>query len=63
MEIFYAAIGGVEGGDGDYGDTRLDENCAELVGTLLRKRGNEVIGTYRMCAFVAPTSGTLLPRP
>ena len=42
---------------------RLDAHCPDQVGTLLRKRGNEVIGTYRMCAFIAPSSGALLPRP
>jgi 4-amino-4-deoxy-L-arabinose transferase-like glycosyltransferase len=42
---------------------RLDAHCPDQVGTLLRKRGDSVIGTYRMCRFVAGTSGTLLPRP
>jgi 4-amino-4-deoxy-L-arabinose transferase-like glycosyltransferase len=37
--------------------------CAEPVGTVTRKRGNEVIGTFRLCRIVAGAPGVLLPRP
>jgi hypothetical protein len=33
------------------------------LGTLLRKRGAQVIATYRLCRFTAPNAGVLLSRP
>ncbi len=62
-KYFTLPSAGLKGETGIMVTRRLDAHCPDLVGTLLRKRGNEVIGTYRMCAFVAPSSGALLPRP
>jgi 4-amino-4-deoxy-L-arabinose transferase-like glycosyltransferase len=40
-----------------------DAPCPQQLGTVTRRRGNEIFGTYRLCAFRAPNSGVLLPRP
>jgi 4-amino-4-deoxy-L-arabinose transferase-like glycosyltransferase len=62
-KYFTLPSAGLKGETGIMVTRRLDAHCPDQVGTLLRKRGNEVIGTYRMCAFIAPSSGALLARP
>ncbi len=56
-------MAGLRGETGIMVTKRPDAPCADEVGVVQRKRGNEVIATYRLCRFVAPASGTLLPRP
>jgi len=38
-----------------------DTRCLEQVGTITRNRGDEVIGTYRLCRIVAPAGTVRLP--
>jgi len=42
---------------------RLDARCPVQLGVIVRSRGHEPVGTYRLCRFVAPAAGVLLPRP
>ena len=56
-------MAGMKGETGIMVTKRRDAPCADEVGVVLRKRGNDVIGTYRLCRFTAPSSGALLPRP
>lgn len=42
---------------------RRDTPCKDVLGTLTRHRGTEVFATYKLCRFVAPNAGVLLPRP
>ncbi len=38
-----------------------DTRCLDQVGTITRNRGDEVIGTYRLCRIVAPAGTVRLP--
>ena len=42
---------------------RTDTACAIQLGTITRRRGTEPVATYKLCRFVAPNAGVLLPRP
>jgi 4-amino-4-deoxy-L-arabinose transferase-like glycosyltransferase len=42
---------------------RSDTPCPVLLGTVSRTRGGSVIATYRLCRFVAPARGVILPHP
>jgi 4-amino-4-deoxy-L-arabinose transferase-like glycosyltransferase len=42
---------------------RLDTSCPVPLGTVTRTRDDSVIATYRLCRFVAPAGGVLLPHP
>lgn len=37
--------------------------CPDLLGTLTRRRGSEIFTHYRLCGYVAATTGVALPRP
>jgi 4-amino-4-deoxy-L-arabinose transferase-like glycosyltransferase len=40
-----------------------DTDCPEALGRITRKRGAEVVATYRLCRMAAPKPGVELPRP
>jgi hypothetical protein len=42
---------------------RPEAECPQELGRISRKRGAEVIATYRLCRFTAPYPGMALPRP
>jgi 4-amino-4-deoxy-L-arabinose transferase-like glycosyltransferase len=42
---------------------RTDTACPVQLGTITRRRGNDPVATYKLCRFVAPNAGVLLPRP
>jgi hypothetical protein len=42
---------------------RTDTACPVQLGTFTRRRGNDPVATYKLCRFVAPNAGVLLPRP
>ncbi len=42
---------------------RSDTACPDLLGTVTRGSGRGVVATYRLCRFVAPANGVILPHP
>jgi 4-amino-4-deoxy-L-arabinose transferase-like glycosyltransferase len=42
---------------------RQDTPCADLLGTVTRQRGGQIIATYKLCRFAALRDGVILPRP
>lgn len=43
--------------------TRRSGIGCDAVGTVTRRRNGQAVQTYRLCRFVAPAPGVLLPRP
>jgi hypothetical protein len=60
---FALPAAGLKGETGILVTRRADAACPDQLGTITRKRGNEIIGTYRLCRFTAPNAGVLLSRP
>jgi 4-amino-4-deoxy-L-arabinose transferase-like glycosyltransferase len=42
---------------------RRDTPCPNLLGTVTRQRGGQIIATYKLCRFAALDDGVILPRP
>jgi 4-amino-4-deoxy-L-arabinose transferase-like glycosyltransferase len=42
---------------------RADTPCPVLLGTVTRARGGGIVATYRLCRFLAPADGVVLPHP
>jgi 4-amino-4-deoxy-L-arabinose transferase-like glycosyltransferase len=49
------------GGTGVIVSRRADMPCPEPLGTALRKRGNDVIATFKICRVTGPANGVILP--
>lgn len=43
--------------------TRRDSPCKDQIATLIRRRGNQPIMSYKLCRITMWTSGKLVPRP
>jgi 4-amino-4-deoxy-L-arabinose transferase-like glycosyltransferase len=60
----YFGFASFQGAEGILLTRRADAGCPVLLGTLDRKRGDQVIAVYRVCQFNgALFPGVLLPRP
>jgi 4-amino-4-deoxy-L-arabinose transferase-like glycosyltransferase len=54
---------GLKGQAGVLVTRRADAVCPVQLGTLTRRRGGQIVATYRLCRFTAPNAGVLLSRP
>jgi 4-amino-4-deoxy-L-arabinose transferase-like glycosyltransferase len=60
---FALAPAGLKGQVGVLVTRRRDAYCPVQLGTVRRLRGGDVVATYRLCRFTAPSSGVLLSLP
>jgi 4-amino-4-deoxy-L-arabinose transferase-like glycosyltransferase len=62
-DLFSTQTAHLKGVTGILVTRRTDTRCPVLLGTVIRKRAGTPIATYRLCRYVAPAQGVLLPRP